>query len=72
MVGGVAPQGYPTLPKRAISGDLEKAESGGKKKERAHSVAEDRRVFGITGDWSTNALDPGTWHNTVWQAVPYL
>ena len=28
-------------------------------------MAEDRRVFGLTEDWSTTALDPGAWYNTV-------
>ena len=31
------------------------------------SVAEDRRIFGIKGDWSTAAaLDAGVWYNTEW------
>ena len=28
-------------------------------------VADDLRLFGITGDWSTAALDPGTWYSAV-------
>ena len=24
-------------------------------------------MFGITGDWSTAALDPGVWYNTVYE-----
>ena len=28
-------------------------------------VAEDLRLFGIAGDWSTAALDPGAWYSTV-------
>ena len=28
-------------------------------------VAEDLRLFGITGDWSTAAPDPGAWYSTV-------
>ena len=28
-------------------------------------VVEDRRLFGITGDWSTAALDPGVWCSIV-------
>ena len=28
-------------------------------------MAEDRRLFGITGDCSTAALDPGVWQSTV-------
>ena len=27
-------------------------------------MAEGRRLFGITGDWSTAALDPGVWYST--------
>ena len=50
------------LPKIVMSGELENAGkrgSGGKEKEWTDCVAEDRRLFGITGDWSTAALDPG-------------
>ena len=32
---------------------------------RKNCVAEDRRVLGITGDWSTTSLDPGAWYNSV-------
>ena len=28
-------------------------------------MAEDPRLFGITGDFNTAALDPGAWYNTV-------
>ena len=28
-------------------------------------MVEDRRVFGITGDWSTAAFGPGVWCSTV-------
>ena len=28
-------------------------------------MADDLRLFDITGDWSTTALDPGAWYNTV-------
>ena len=28
-------------------------------------VADDLRLFGITGDWSIAALDPGVWYSTV-------
>ena len=50
------------LPKRAMSGDLESAGKrgpGGKEKEWTDYVADDLRLFGITRDWSTAALDPG-------------
>ena len=52
------------LPKRVMSGELKNAgkrRPGGKEKEWTDCMAEDRRVFGITGDWSTAALDPGFW-----------
>ena len=41
------------LPKRVVSGELEDTEKrgpGGKEKEWADCVAEDIRLFGITGD----------------------
>ena len=28
-------------------------------------MTDDIRLFGITGDWSTAALDPGVWYSTV-------
>ena len=28
-------------------------------------MTEDLRLFGITGNWSTTALDPGAWYSTV-------
>ena len=28
-------------------------------------MTEDRRVLGITGNWSTAALDPGVWYSTI-------
>ena len=37
----------------------------GKEKKWTDSIVEDRRVFDITGDWSTAALDPVVWHSTV-------
>ena len=30
-----------------------------------YCVADDLRLYGITGDWSTTALDPGVWYSTV-------
>ena len=55
------------LPGRVMTagGELEHAGRrgpGGKEKEWTDGVAEDRRVFGITGDWNTTALDPGVWY----------
>ena len=38
---------------------------GGKDTEWADCVADGLRLFGITGDWSTAALDPGVWYSTV-------
>ena len=53
------------LPKRVMSGGLGNAGKRGpgrKEKEWTDCVAEDRRLFGITGNWSTAAaLDPGVW-----------
>ena len=56
------------LPKRVMSGELENAGKrgpGGKKKEWTDCVADNLRLFGVTGDWRTAALDPGAWYNTV-------
>ena len=57
------------LRKRVItSGELENAGKrgpGGKEKEWADCVADDRRLFGVTGDWTIAALDRGAWYNTV-------
>ena len=38
---------------------------GGEEKEWTDCVADDLRLFGITGDWSTAALDPGVWYSAV-------
>ena len=56
------------LPKRVMSRELEDAGKhgpGGKGKEWTDCVADDLRLFGITGDWSTAALDPGAWYSAV-------
>ena len=56
------------LPKRVMSGELENAGKRGPgetEKEWTDCVADDLRLFGITGDWSTVALDPGVWYSTV-------
>ena len=56
------------LPKRIMSGELENAGKrgpGGKEKGWTDCVAEDLRLFDITGDWNTAALDPGAWYSTV-------
>ena len=55
------------LPKRVMSGELENAGkrgSGEKEKEWTDCVKEDRRLFCITWDSSTVALDPGVWYST--------
>ena len=39
---------------------------GGKEKEWTDCVVDDLRLFGITGDWSTAALDPaGVWYSAI-------
>ena len=56
------------LPKRVMSRELENAGKRGpvgKEKEWTDCVADNFRLFGITGDWSTAALDPGVWYSTV-------
>ena len=56
------------LPKMVMSGELENAGKrgpGGKENEWTDCVADDLRLFGVTGDWRTAALDPGAWYNTV-------
>ena len=59
---------YHRLPKRVTSGELENAGKrgpGGKEKDWMDCVVDDLRLFGITGDWSTAALDPGVWYSVV-------
>ena len=57
------------FPKRVMSGELENAgkhrPGGGEKEEWTDCVADELRLFGITGDWSTAALDPGAWYSAV-------
>ena len=56
------------LPERIRLEELENAgqcEPAKKEKEWMDHDAEDSQVFGVTGDWSTAALDPGAWYNTV-------
>ena len=56
------------LPKRVMSGELENAGKcgpGGKEKDWTDCVADDLRLFGITRNWSTAALDPGVWYSAV-------
>ena len=66
--GALLRMGDHRLPKRVMSGELENAGKrgpGGKEKEWTDCVADDLRLFGVTGDWKTAALDPGAWYNTV-------
>ena len=66
--GALLRMGDHRLPKRIMSGELENAEKrgpGGEEKEWTDCVADDLRLFGITGDWSTAALDPGIWYSAV-------
>ena len=56
------------LPKRIMSGELENAGKRGpgrKEKEWMGCVVDDLRLFGITGDWRTAALDLGVWYSAV-------
>ena len=66
--GALLRMGDYRLAKRVMSGELENAGKRGpgvKEKEWTDCVAKDLRLFGITGDWSTVALDPGAWYGTV-------
>ena len=66
--GALLRMGDHRLPKRVMSGELENAGKrgpGGKEKEWTDCVADDLRLFGVTVDWKTAALDPGAWYNTV-------
>ena len=55
-----------TLPNWIMSGESENVGKYGprEKKESMDFVVEGYRVFHITGDWSTAALEPGDWYNT--------
>ena len=56
------------LPKRVVLRELQNAGKrgpGGKGKKCTDCVAEDLRLFGITGDWNTAAIDPGAWCSTI-------
>ena len=66
--GALLRMGDHRLSKRVMSGELENAGKrgpGGKEKEWTDCVADDLRLSGITGDWSTAALDPEVWYSTV-------
>ena len=73
MVGGTAPHGRPQV---THEGNVARAGEnagergpGGKEKKWTDCVAKNRRMFGTTKDWSTAALDPGAWYNTVCEGV---
>ena len=54
--------------KRVMSDELESARKHGPGKKDRIDGLHGRgwsRVFGITGDWSAAALDPGVWYSTV-------
>ena len=57
--------GYPRGSCRENSRTRGNVDRGGKEKEWTDCVADDLRLFGVTGDWKTAALDPGAWYNTV-------
>ena len=66
--GALLRMGDYRLPKRVMSGELESAGKrgpGGKEKQWTDCVADDLRLFGVTGDWRTATLDPGAWYNIV-------
>ena len=70
VVAGDAPHGYPHVTQESHAGKAGKRGTpwaGGEENKWMDSVAEDRQIFGISGDWSTAAaLDAGVWYNTVW------
>ena len=65
--------GNNSLLKRVMSGQLDNAGQRGPESKRYWTdcmAAEDRRVFGIMGAWSTAVvLHPGDWHNKVCEGV---
>ena len=66
--GALLRMGDHRLPRRVMAGELEnvgKPGPGGKEKEWTDCVVEDLRLFVITGDCNTAALDPGAWYSTV-------
>ena len=66
--GALLHMGDHSLPKRAMSREIENAGKrgpGGKENEWTDCVKDDLRLFGITGDWSTAVLDAGVWYSIV-------
>ena len=72
MVESSAPHGRTQVTQGGYAGrNLENAEKRGpggeKRKNRRASRPRIVGVLGITGDWSTAALDPGVWYRTVYK-----
>ena len=67
MGGGAAPDGRPQVIQEnsaGRAGERGTTWAGGEGEEAMDYVEEGRRVFGITGYWSTPTLDPGARYNT--------
>ena len=66
--GGATPHGCPQVNREVhVGGARERGETWarGKEKEWTDCVADDLRLFGVTRDWRTAALDPAAWYNKV-------
>ena len=66
--GGATPHGLPQVTQEGYVGrarERRETWAWGKEKEWTDCVADDLRLFGVTGDWRTAALDPGRWYNKV-------
>ena len=66
--GGATPHGEPQVTQEGHVGrarERGKRGPGGKEKKWTDCVADDLRLFGVTRDWRTAALDPGAWYNKV-------
>ena len=66
--GGAAPHGRLQVIQEGHVGrarESGKTWAGGEEKEWMDCGADNLRLFGITGDWSTAALDPGVWYSIV-------
>ena len=69
MVGGAVPRGRPQVTQEGDvgrTGERGKTCAGKKEKEWTNCLTDDRRMFGIMGNWSTTeALDPRAWYSIV-------